>query len=187
MAAGVCGSAGLTAARTNAIPSALFPPYWYELKVTSRPWEVGTLVLAKTPPSWVVVAGVRRSLPEPCASVAVVQLATGLAVAFPAALRHAALVPVGAVGRDNEPAVPSTVLSWNGWLNSTVPVAAFAAGTPTTIMPAPANSEIAKARDMIPLIDRRSAISVPSCLRFVGFMIPVDCAVYARRNYRDHG
>src|SRR5579872_5677416 len=156
MVDGVCGSAGLTAARTNAIPSALFPPYWYELKVTSRPCEVGTLVLAKTPPSWVVVLGVRRSLPEPWASVAVEQLASGLAVAWPAAVRQAELVPVGDAGRDNEPAVPSTVLSWNGWSNSTVPVAAFAAssvGTPAAIRSAPTNSVIARAQGMIVLSD----------------------------------
>src|ERR1700733_9975000 len=172
MVDGVCGSAGLTAARTNAIPSALDPPYWYELKVTSRPWEVGMLVLAKTPPSWVCELAVRRSLPEPCASVPVGQLASGLAVALPAAVRQATLVPVGDVGRDNEPAAPSTVLSWNGWLNSTVPAAAFAADTPTTINPAPANSEIARAHDMIPLNDRRRVISVPSCSMFRGLYRP---------------
>ena len=78
-------------------------------------------MLAKTPPSRPVPLDVRRSLPEPCASVAVVQLASGLAVAFPAADRQATLVLVGVAGKATEPAGPSTVLSWNGWLNSTVP------------------------------------------------------------------
>ena len=52
---------------------------------------MGTLVLAKTPPSWPVAAEVRRSLPEPCASVEVVQLASGFLVALPAADRQAKL------------------------------------------------------------------------------------------------
>jgi len=103
------------------------------LKATSRPCEVGMLVLAKTPPSWVVVACVSRSLPEPCASVAVGQVANGLAVALPAADRQAVLIPVaGEVGSDTDPAEPSTVLSWNDWLNRTVPAAsAFGACTIT--------------------------------------------------------
>ena len=62
-------------------------------------------------------------MPEPCESVELLQLASGFVVALPAAVRHAALVPVGAVGSDTEPAGPSTVLSWNGWLNRTVPAA----------------------------------------------------------------
>src|SRR3984885_12481128 len=89
----------------------------------SRPCEVGTLVLANTPPSWVNALDVNRSLPEPCGSVVVVQLASGLATALPAADRQATLVLVGVAGIDTEPAGPSTVLSWNGWLNSTVPAA----------------------------------------------------------------
>src|ERR1700733_9228842 len=87
----------------------------------SRPCEVGTLVLAKIPPSRPAPLDVRRSLPEPCASVAVAQLANGLAAALPAADRQATLVLVGVAGNETEPAEPSTVLSWNGWLNSTVP------------------------------------------------------------------
>src|SRR5882724_12227679 len=124
MAEGKAGLAGLTAASTKAMPSAPVPPYWKELKVTSRPWEVGTLVLANTPPSCPVTAWVRRSLPEPCASVGAPQLASGFLTALPAAVRHAALPPpTGAVGMDTDPAGPSTVLSLNGWLNRTVPAA----------------------------------------------------------------
>src|ERR1700733_15608958 len=114
----------------------------------SRPCEVGTLVLAKTPPSWVNAFDVSRSLPEPCGSVGVVQLARGLAVALPAGERQAALVPVGAAGSDTEPAGPSTVLSWNGWLNNTVPAAKALGGdtvvaTPATLI----KSTIASGRD----------------------------------------
>src|ERR1700691_4510783 len=87
----------------------------------SSPCEVGTVPLAKTAPTLPPVSGVRRSVPEPCVAVAVGQLASGLAVALPAAVRHAALVPLCAAGNETEPAGPSTVLSWNGWLNSTVP------------------------------------------------------------------
>jgi hypothetical protein len=78
------------------------------LNVASSPCEVGTLVPAKIAPFWPAVLGVSRSFPEPWGSVAVVQLASGLADALPAAVRHAALVPVG---RDTDPAGPSTVLS----------------------------------------------------------------------------
>ena len=76
------------------------------------------------------------------------QLASGLAVALPAAERQAALVPLGAAGSDTEPAAPSTVLSWNGWLNSTVPDAK-ALGAATVIPTAVTliNSTIAAARD----------------------------------------
>src|ERR1700722_430293 len=93
------------------------------MKVTSRPCDVVTLVLAKIPPSRPVPADVSRSLPEPCASFAVVQLASGLAELFPAADRQTTLVLVGVAGIDTDPAGPSTVLSWNGWLKSTVPAA----------------------------------------------------------------
>ena len=76
-----------------------------------------------------------------------VQLASGLAVALPAADRQAALVPVGAAGIDTEPAGPSTVLSWNGWLNSTVPAAkALGADTVTPTAIALINSVTARAR-----------------------------------------
>ncbi len=87
------------------------------------------LVPANTPPSRDVAADVKRSLPEPCGSVEVLQLASGFLVALPAADRQAELVPAGAAGIDAVPAGPSTVLSWNGWLNSTVPPAALAGGT----------------------------------------------------------
>jgi hypothetical protein len=49
------------------------------------------------------------------------QLASGFLVVLPAADRQTALVPLAGAGTDTEPAGPSTVLSWNGWLNSTVP------------------------------------------------------------------
>src|SRR5579859_8132809 len=106
------------------------------------------LVLANTPPSWVVALDVRRSSPEPCGSVVVGELASGLAVALPAADRQAALVPVGDLGIDTEPASPSTVLSLNGWLNNTVPAAKALGGhtvisTPVALI----NSAIAAARD----------------------------------------
>jgi len=116
-------------------------------------------VLAKMPPSWVVRLGVSRSFPEPCASVAVGQLASGLAVVLPAALRQATLVPVGAVGIDTEPAGPSTVLSWNGWLNSTVP-AAKASGADTVIPTATVliSSSTAVVRDTARRASREKAI-----------------------------
>src|SRR5260370_20742280 len=117
MGLGVCGFAGSTAASANAVPSAPFPPYWYRLNVTSSPCDVGTLVLANTPPSWLWVALVNLSLPEPWESVDVGQLASGVAVEFPAAERQAVLVPVGAAGSDTHPAGPAPVRPWNGWLN----------------------------------------------------------------------
>src|SRR5689334_1522362 len=91
---------------------------------------MGTAVLAKIPPSRLVLALVKRSLPEPWLSAELEQLASGFLVEFPDAVRHAELVPVGAVGTVTEPAEPSTVRSWNGWLNSTVP-AAWASGAAT--------------------------------------------------------
>ena len=63
-------------------------------------------------------------MPEPWVSFGDGQLASGLAVELPDAVRQAEFVtPLGAVGTDTEPAGPSTVLSLNGWLNSTVPAA----------------------------------------------------------------
>jgi len=90
-------------------------------------------------------------LPEPCKSVTVGQLASGLAVALPAAVRHAVLpLTAGAVGRDTDPAVPSTVLSWNGWLNRTMPAAsAFGACTATPAVTMLVSSITAAARDTI--------------------------------------
>ena len=86
---------------------------------------MGTLALAKTPPSLPVSDGVKRSVPEPCESVELPQVKSGpVLLLLPLAVRHAALPPLaGAVGSDNEPAGPSTVLSWNGWSNRTVPAA----------------------------------------------------------------
>ncbi len=75
---------------------------------------------AKIAPFWPVVFGVSRSFPEPWASVLVGQLPSGVPEALPAAVRQASLVPDGS---DTAPAGPSTLLSWNGWLNSTVPAA----------------------------------------------------------------
>src|SRR5450432_35752 len=98
---------------------------------------MGRLVVANTPPSRLVTFEVRRSFPEPCASVEVLQLASGFLTAFPAADRQTELVPDGDVGTDTEPAGPSTVLSWNGWLNSVVP-AASALGAAAVILTAAA-------------------------------------------------
>src|SRR5580700_10282037 len=117
------------------------------MTVTSRPCDVGTLVLAKIAPTFPPVSGVRRSLPEPCASVAVGQLASGLAVGLPAAVRQAALAPVGS---DTDPAGPSTVLSWNGWLNNTVPAAkAFGAATVIAAVAPVTSSAATVTRDTI--------------------------------------
>ena len=82
-------------------------------------------MLAKMPPSLPVSAGVKRSLPEPLLSVELPQVNSGpVVLVLPLAVRHALLPPpTGAVGRDTDPAGPSTVLSWNGWLNRTVPAA----------------------------------------------------------------
>jgi hypothetical protein len=89
-------------------------------------------------------------LPEPCGSVELGQLASGLAVALPAADRQASLVPVGDAGIDTEPAGPSTVLSWNGWLNSTVPAAdAFGADTAMPAVTPLISSVTARARRSI--------------------------------------
>src|SRR5580658_8723344 len=125
----------------------------------SRPSEVGTVPLAKTAPTLPPVSGVRRSVPEPCASVAVGQLASGLAVALPAAVRQAALVPDCTAGSATEPTGPSTVLSWNAWLNSSVP-AAEAPGTysvSATAVPL-MSSTAAVAHDAIRRDDRGKAI-----------------------------
>jgi hypothetical protein len=55
------------------------------------------------------------------------QVACGLAVALPAAVRQAVLPPAArAVGSTSDPAGPSRMLSWNVWLNSTAPAAARA-------------------------------------------------------------
>src|SRR3984885_12950651 len=114
----------------------------------SRPCEVGTLVLAKIPPSRPAPLDVRRSLPEPCASVGAAQLASGFAVLLPAADRQATLVLVGVAGTETHPAGPSTVLSWNGWLNSTVPDAkALGAATVIPTVAALINATTAAARD----------------------------------------
>src|ERR1700683_4881802 len=102
---------------------------------------------------------VSRSLPAPCASVAVGQVASGLAVALPAAVRHAVLpLAAGAVGSDTDPAVPSTVLSWNVWLNSTVPAAARARGADNVVPTATAliRSVAAVARATIRRVRRRA-------------------------------
>src|SRR5260370_33192623 len=114
MGLGVCGFAGSTAASANAVPSAPFPPYWYRLNVTSSPCDVGTLVLANTPPSWLWVALANLSLPAPWESVDVGQRASGLAVEFPAAERRAAWLPVGAAGSGPGPRGPSSVTSCEG-------------------------------------------------------------------------
>ena len=73
----------------------------------------------------------KRSLPEPLLSVELPQVNSGpVVLLLPLAVRHAALGGVGAVGSDTDPAGPSTVLSWNGWLNRTVPAAPRSARTP---------------------------------------------------------
>ncbi len=90
-------------------------------------------MLANTPPSSPVTAWVKRSVPEPCVSVGAAQLASGFLVALPTAVRHAKLLPPApGAGRDTDPTGPSTVLSWKGWLNKTVP-AADALGAGATI------------------------------------------------------
>ena len=92
-------------------------------------------------------------------SVASPQLASGFLMALPAADRQAVLVPVGAVGIDTDPAGPSTVLSWNGWLNSTVP-AAKALGADTAVATAAVliTSMTATARDTIRSTRREKGI-----------------------------
>ena len=109
-------------------------------------------MLANTPPSSPVSAWVKRSLPEPCVSVGAAQLASGFLVALPAAVRQAKLLPPApGAGRDTDPTGPSTVLSWNGWLNRTVPDAdalgAGAAAIPTVTIPI--TSSTAAAGDVI--------------------------------------
>jgi hypothetical protein len=138
-------------------------PVLVGVEVTSRPWDVGTLVLLKMPPSWVVVAEVRRSVPEPCVSDVVGQLASGLAVALPAAVRQAELVTVGDAGIDTDPAGPSTVLSWNGWLNSTVPAAAAlgAGATIPTVTALITSSTAAGASPSAGLAGRRPFFAFP--------------------------
>jgi len=94
-------------------------------------------------------------LPEPCASVGAPQLASGFLTALPAAVRHAALVPAGAVGMDTDPAGPSTMLSWNGWLNRTVPAAdALGADTAIPMVTVVTTIIMATARDVIRLASR---------------------------------
>jgi hypothetical protein len=99
-------------------------------------------------------------LPEPCASVKVGQLASGLAVALPAAVRHAVLpLAAGAVGSASDPAGPSRVLSWNGWLNSTVPAAdAFGADTVIPTAPTLITSVTAIARATVRWASRRKSL-----------------------------
>src|ERR1700722_8713039 len=163
MAAGMTGLAGLTAASTNANPSAPWAPYWYGGMVTSRPWEVGTLVLANTPPSSPVTAWVKRSLPEPCVSVGKLHVASGFLVALPAAVRQAKLAPPApGVGRETDPAGPSTVLSWKGWLNRTVPAAdALGAGAAIATLTVPMTSSTAVAREVIRWAIREKTIPRP--------------------------
>src|SRR5258708_25424376 len=117
------------------------------------------LVPANTPPSRDVAADVKRSLPEPCGSVEVLQLASGFLVALPAADRQAELVPAGAAGIDAVPAGPSTVLSWNGWLNSTVPPAALAGDPDVATTTAHITSAAARAQATIRPDDHCRAIS----------------------------
>lgn len=71
---------------------------------------------------------------------------------LPEAVRQAKLPPpTGAVGRDTDPAGPSTVLSWKGWLNRTVPPAADAVGAGAAIpaVTVPITSSTTAARDVI--------------------------------------
>jgi hypothetical protein len=121
---------------------------------------VGTLVLLNAPPSSPVTAWVKRSLPEPCASVGALQLASGFLVALPAAVRHAKLLPPApGAGRDTDPVEPSTVSSWNGWLNRTVPAAsALGADTVVPTVTALITSITAAARDTIRLASGEKTI-----------------------------
>jgi len=77
------------------------------------------------PPTLPPESGVSLSVPEPWLSFGDGQLASGFAVELPEAVRQAEFAAPLAVelGTDTEPAGPSTVLSLNGWLKSTVPEA----------------------------------------------------------------
>ena len=88
-----------------------------------------------------------------------VQLASGFLMALPAADRQATLALVGVAGSDTDPAGPSTVLSWNGWLNSTVPDAK-ALGADAAIPTATAliSSVVAATRDTGRRAERGKAI-----------------------------
>jgi len=119
------------------------------LKVTSRPWEVGTLVLANAPPP----DREDRGEAEPARALRIVRGdAAGERVLgrVAAADRHAKLPPpFGAVGSDTDPAGPSTVLSWNGWLNRTVPAASALGAAAMATVISPITSMTATAHDII--------------------------------------
>ncbi len=127
MDAGAAGFAGSTAASRNAIPSALPPPHWYEVKVTSRPLDVGKLAAPKTPPTWLMEEFVSRSFPLPCGSPVVEQLSRGSVALFPVAVRQATFVPLGGDGTVTVPA-PSTVRLLKAFWNRMVPAAEAVCG-----------------------------------------------------------
>jgi len=83
-----------------------------------------------TPPIWLPVASVSRSLPLPCASPVVEQLNRGRVALLPVAVRQAPLVPLVGVGLVTVP-VPSTVRSLNAFWKSTVPAARAGVGATT--------------------------------------------------------
>lgn len=95
--------------------------------MTSRPLTVGKLDAPNTPPTWLPLFGVNRSLPLPCASVFVAQLSSGGVEVLPAAVRQATLVPEAVKGLVTVP-TPSTVLLAKELSNSTVPTAAAGSG-----------------------------------------------------------
>ncbi len=101
------------------------------------PCEVGTLVAPKTPPSFVVVALVSRSTPDPGLSVFAVQLSRGPVPVLPRAVRQAEFDPTTVVGSaDTETVpVPSTVALRKGWSNSVVPAAMATPGVMTATEP----------------------------------------------------
>ena len=118
-------------------------------------------MLLNAPPSSPVKAWVKRSVPRPCESVGALQVNRGpVLFLLPEAVRQAKLLPPAlAVGRDTDPTGPSTVLSWNGWLNRTVPAAdARGACTAIPMVTKPITSITATAGDTVRLASGQRTI-----------------------------